>query len=125
MEDWKPVVYHPAEQFDNEPEWKAIVKVIKARDNYRCVSCRKRNNLSVHHILSRENGGKDYPPNLVTLCIACHNEIEELGIKTLEQIEDLHYNRKYIKKDKKKIDGTGIRWQQWVYGGYRRPCITS
>jgi 5-methylcytosine-specific restriction endonuclease McrA len=123
MKNWKPVVYHPAIEFNKKPEWVAIVEVIKTRDNYRCKSCRGRKELTVHHIVSRENGGKDYPPNLVTLCKKCHNEIEELEIRTMEQIEDLRYNRKYTKKDKKHIEIGAIKWQQWVYGGYKRPCL--
>jgi 5-methylcytosine-specific restriction endonuclease McrA len=124
MKDWKPIVYHLPEDFNNEPEWKAIEKVVKQRDGFRCRSCRKKQRLSVHHILPRSEGGKDYPPNLITLCQECHNEIENLGLKTAQQIDDLNYHRKYIKKDKTQTETSkAIKWQQWVYGGYKRPCL--
>lgn len=119
---WHPKVYKPAEERDNEPEWKGIAKVVKARDKHRCQSCRIKVGLSVHHIVPRDEGGKDYPPNLITLCKFCHDEIEELGLRNRLQIEDFKYGRKYIKRDTTlATNDKPARWQQWVYGGYKKP----
>uniref|UniRef100_A0A6M3KL81 Putative homing endonuclease n=1 Tax=viral metagenome TaxID=1070528 RepID=A0A6M3KL81_9ZZZZ len=119
---WESKVYHLAEERENEPEWKAIVKVVKARDKHSCQSCRIKIGLTVHHILPREDGGTDYPPNLITLCNYCHNEIEELGFRVKEQIIDFKRKRKYIKQDTHIVSNeTPIKWQQWVYGGYKKP----
>lgn len=43
------------------------------RDGYRCRRCGARNcRLQAHHIVYREQGGKDTLANLLTLCEACH-----------------------------------------------------
>ncbi len=118
---WQSKVYHLKEEVEQEPEWRAIAKVVKARDKHTCKSCRIKVGLTVHHIIPREEGGKDYPPNLITLCENCHNEIEELDIRDKWQIIDYRYSRKYIKKDKHIVTKeTPLCWQQWVYGGYKK-----
>jgi 5-methylcytosine-specific restriction endonuclease McrA len=119
---WHPEVYKPAEKFEEDVEWKAITKVVKARDKHACRSCGIKIGLTVHHILPREEGGTDFPPNLITLCKYCHDEIEEQGFKVKEQIIDFKRKRKYIKQDPRIVTNEApIRWQQWVYGGYRNP----
>ena len=124
--EWHSKVYHNKEEFFEEPEWKGICQAVKARDKNRCVSCHKLPHLTVHHIIPRKSGGTDYPPNLITLCVDCHNEIEELDIRNKKQIEDYKYDRKYIKKDHTIITSNKpVRWQQWVYGGYKNPCLTN
>lgn len=119
---WQGKVYHLPEKFETKPEWKAIEKVIKTRDKNSCKSCGIKVGLTVHHILPRSEGGTDYPPNLITLCNYCHNEIEELGFKVKEQIIDFKRKRNYIKCSPNEISREkAVRWQQWVYGGYRKP----
>ena len=52
------------------------------RDNFICQYCRKKNGkLTAHHILHRENGGKDTIKNLITLCETCHKKLHRGGIK--------------------------------------------
>jgi hypothetical protein len=119
---WESKVYHLPEENNGEVEFKAISKVIKKRDKYSCKSCRIKIGLTVHHIIPRNEGGTNYPPNLITLCENCHNEIEILGLRHKEEIEDYKYNRKYIKRDKTIVTNeVPTHWEQWVYGGYRRP----
>lgn len=118
---WKPKVYHLTIKSKFLPEWRAIEQVIKIRDKHTCQSCGIKTGLTVHHILSRNEGGTDYPPNLITLCKGCHNEIEELGFKVKEQIIDYKRKRKYIKQGQKVTHDNPIKWQQWVYGGFKRP----
>ena len=47
---------------------------VLARDRHRCQSpgCGNRHFLEVHHIKPRSGGGGNEPPNLLTLCSACH-----------------------------------------------------
>ena len=48
------------------------------RDGYQCQSCeKKQGRLEAHHIHSREQGGKDTLPNLLTLCEACHQKVHQ------------------------------------------------
>ena len=44
------------------------------RDGYKCQICGSTENLEVHHIKHREDGGTDALGNLVTLCALCHAE---------------------------------------------------
>lgn len=53
--------------------------LVFARDGYRCVICgcegSSGNPLQRHHIVFRENGGKNSSTNLQTVCKRCHVEI--------------------------------------------------
>ena len=42
------------------------------RDAWRCQVCGRMQNLEVHHIEFRSQGGSDADENLITLCSACH-----------------------------------------------------
>jgi 5-methylcytosine-specific restriction endonuclease McrA len=53
-------------------DWRNVRDEALARDGYRCIECRGRENLDVHHIKSRRKGGTDALENLVTLCEKCH-----------------------------------------------------
>lgn len=50
---------------------------IVQRDNHKCQKCSYEENqvtLNVHHIIARQDGGKDDENNLITLCKICHDE---------------------------------------------------
>ncbi len=48
------------------------------RDGYQCQHCGKRCcRLEAHHLMYREQGGKDTLANLLTLCEACHHKLHE------------------------------------------------
>jgi len=48
------------------------------RDGYQCQQCGKQKvRLEAHHIIFREQGGKDTLTNLLTLCAACHKEVHQ------------------------------------------------
>jgi 5-methylcytosine-specific restriction enzyme A len=56
-----------------EPDkYKQLRMQVLARDRWQCQYCGTRNNLEVHHQLSRARGGSDQPKNLITLCSKCH-----------------------------------------------------
>jgi RRXRR protein/HNH endonuclease len=48
------------------------------RDGYTCQNCdKKQGRLEAHHLIYREQGGKDSLTNLLTLCEACHKKVHE------------------------------------------------
>lgn len=48
------------------------------RDGYQCRQCHKRGvRLEAHHIIFREQGGKDTLTNLITLCEHCHHRLHQ------------------------------------------------
>ena len=57
----------------------------RARDNYTCQCCSKKNcRLEVHHIKFKSNGGTDDEENLITLCADCHKGVHA-GIVVLSK----------------------------------------
>lgn len=65
-------------------EWDEISHAIRERDGFKCRRCGETieelkvigSYLTVHHIIPRKKGGSNWPSNLITLCIACHREVE-------------------------------------------------
>lgn len=49
-----------------------IRKQVYRRDGYRCALCDSQQGLQIHHVVSRGQGGTNYPQNLITLCWRCH-----------------------------------------------------
>lgn len=48
------------------------------RDDFKCKICKGKNKrLEAHHIVSRDDGGKDTIKNLATLCDQCHNKLHK------------------------------------------------
>ena len=48
------------------------------RDGYQCQRCEKRNGrLEAHHLIYREQGGKDTLSNLLILCEECHQKVHQ------------------------------------------------
>jgi hypothetical protein len=96
------------------------------RDGLSCQSCFKTRYkltqanafLTAHHILPREDGGKNDMDNLMTLCNKCHDIIEELKLRTKEEIYGhLSGDKRHWSRD----ENIGVHWTQWVYGGRRKP----
>ena len=53
--------------------WKAVRKLAKDRDDWRCVECGARGRLEVDHIIAIRDGGAPFDlNNLQTLCIVHH-----------------------------------------------------
>ena len=63
--------------------WNKIKMAVKSRDNYTCQICGKTDGiLVVHHIIPRDDGGKDALENLITVCNGvCHKKLEPLRMK--------------------------------------------
>jgi hypothetical protein len=65
---------------------KAVREAVLKRDNYRCRRCGKEDNLTLHHVIPRGQGGKHVEDNLVTVCwMPCHSLLEahEVEVKLL------------------------------------------
>ena len=120
--NWHSKVYHPKVSDCASRDWKAISDFIKKRDKRACKACGLRFNLTVHHIIPRKEGGSNDPTNLITLCTSCHDTVEIEGLKTKLEIIGCG-KRKYIRRDPRitEPDIKPIRWQQWVYGGCKKP----
>ncbi len=58
-------------------EYRQLCKRVLDRDGWRCRNraCGMRNNLHVHHIIFRSQGGTDESWNLITICNECHNKV--------------------------------------------------
>lgn len=103
---WHKRVYKPKQirkNFDAK-YWRNLRNRVIKRDKRKCKLCGTNLNLTVHHIISRKEGGKDVMKNLETLCTVCHDKIE-MGedVSVIEKLE------------------IGIDWHEWVYGGMRQP----
>lgn len=51
---------------------KGLKALVRKRDNYACRLCFATENLHVHHIRYRSEGGPDHEENLILLCLSCH-----------------------------------------------------
>jgi hypothetical protein len=120
--DWRSIVYHPEDDKNLTPFFIRMANHVKHRDNYICQSCRKKfrkYDLSAHHIVSRERGGKDIMDNLISLCEPCHNEIEPLN---LEKADIIDFKSDQLPPPSKVLVAQGgDDRHKWVYGGYSRP----
>jgi 5-methylcytosine-specific restriction endonuclease McrA len=62
-----------------DPKEYAIVrKRVFERDGWRCQECGSMKNLQVHHMKRRSQLGGDVMPNLITLCVSCHEKRHRL-----------------------------------------------
>lgn len=122
---WKKKVYRQAEEpSESLRSYHAVAKIIFKRDKHECQAClmgrakmrREGLFLTCHHIIPRSDGGTLHADNLITLCNKCHDIVEEKQYRDRTQIFALHT------KDKVHYNiNEGVTWQQWVYGGRRKP----
>lgn len=68
---------------DAEKDWRALCRVVDARDKGRCRVCGRRcdpdatdmlRRAERHHIVYRSAGGQDTPENVLVLCLGCHQD---------------------------------------------------
>lgn len=71
----------------NLEEYSALCALVANRDEWKCKHCGFRNNLHVHHIIYRSQGGADEMSNLVTLCNACHEAVHRGDLKITSTME--------------------------------------
>ena len=86
-----------------------IRRAVYKRDGYRCALCDSTRGLQIHHVVSRGQGGTDFPHNLITLCWRCHAVAHgtslpeyglmnayEIGQACIEYISDHYANEGYV-----------------------------
>ena len=75
--------------------WDKIREKVLERDNYQCRFCEKTDSdhreeygagLDVHHIIPKNDGGKDKLQNLAALCRSCHSTLETLHGQAMAEI---------------------------------------
>lgn len=125
--EWQRKVYKLSnENYESLQEYHSICDKVFYRDEFKCHSClltryklsRLDKFLTAHHIVPREDNGQTTMNNLITLCNSCHDIIEERGIRTKEEMHGL------LSDDKRhwhREETYGKRWQEWVYGGRKKP----
>lgn len=59
------------------PEWQSVRRSRLRTDNYTCQECYRKHDLQVHH-LTYKRLGDERIEDLITLCVRCHNNAEEL-----------------------------------------------
>lgn len=57
--------------------YKALCRDVLDRDDWQCRVCGLRQNLSCHHIIFRSENGPDESWNILTLCIAHHDDVHD------------------------------------------------
>jgi hypothetical protein len=64
---------------------------VLCRDRHTCKACKKKTDqMHVHHVIWRTNGGSDLPENLLTLCEKCHSKAhknQKFNTKIVELFE--------------------------------------
>lgn len=75
----------------NYVKWRARkLKVTRQRllkrDNYECVYCSSKKNLTIDHVIPKSKGGSNHWTNLVTCCSSCNvrkgsKSLDEVGLK--------------------------------------------
>lgn len=71
---WLHIAEH--EMATDDP-YRILVNSVYERDNWECLMCGTRYNLTPHHVLPRAHGGEHVSGNLATLCVRCHNGVTE------------------------------------------------
>jgi 5-methylcytosine-specific restriction endonuclease McrA len=61
-----------ANKYYSSKAWKQLSQLVLKRDGYKCQRCGSSENLVVHHIQPRSDGGPDFENNLKTVCKSCH-----------------------------------------------------
>ena len=68
-------------------------------DSYKCRLCSSINNLHIHHVKYRSEGGKHTSDNLITLCLECHEKVHSNKKKfqsmcqEIVEIRESYYNK--------------------------------
>jgi 5-methylcytosine-specific restriction endonuclease McrA len=127
---WQKKVYGKKEKESGllREEWKILRAKILERDKFTCLRCgvkfRYQKELSVHHLISRSEGGSNHRSNLVTLCHPCHDIVEIEGYKTSAEIVGSYDEVEVYMPTLAGLDENNAPapdWHTWVYGGGHNP----
>lgn len=75
-------------------EFSTFQKIILKRDGGKCFVCNGTNNLEIHHIIFKKEGGLDDFYNLVTICRKCHRKNHRKIYK--HTLDDLFYSYTHL-----------------------------
>jgi 5-methylcytosine-specific restriction endonuclease McrA len=121
-DSWREKVYKNRDTdsiYFQSKKWLRLKFAVFKRDKYTCQMCREETDpslLTAHHIKPRREGGGDSMSNLITLCVKCHDVVEEQKLRTRDLIKNWIEFRHI--EPKPEVDK---EWRKWVYGGYARP----
>ena len=124
---WESGVYGKKSFPKLSDEWKELRKFIIKKYHFTCLRCDKRfrayDDLTVHHLLPREDGGGDNVENLVALCSPCHDFVECENLRTKAEIIGSYDTptEDVIVLPEGSADKSRPEWHAWVYGGCKNP----
>ena len=72
----------------------------KTRDKHRCRVCKSEEELQVHHLTPRSQGGTDKLSNLMTLCKHCHDAHHKTGMKLPRQKSISYRSASHVQQGK-------------------------
>ncbi len=116
---------------DPTPRW--LRDRVLVRDGLHCLRCQSRQELMVHHVALRSQGGRTSPSNLITLCARCHALVHEGLMRVEGEVPD---GIRFLDRDGREVGmGDALREPDWrVFrvmsggppaspkGGARAPC---
>lgn len=84
------------------------------RDNYECVYCGSKENLTLDHVKPQSKGGKDTWENLVTACKPCN---AKKGDKIIELPDNLKIYRPHYLLMMSKLGNNNVRdeWKDYLF----------
>jgi len=72
----------------------------KKREGYKCRVCHSEEQLQIHHITYRSQGGSDKLSNLMTLCSDCHEKHHKAGLKLPKQKSASYLSAAHVQQGK-------------------------
>lgn len=77
---------------------------VEKRDGHRCIFCGSSDARGEAHYVNRSQGGLGIPENILTVCSACHREMDNgMNIKKYRDIAKIYLKSKYPEWDKSKL----------------------
>lgn len=104
--------YIPEEGVANREVKRKLRDEVLERDNNGCVSCGGEDDLQVHHIIPRHQGGENSEENLATLCADCHYYAHGGGQPTNER------RLTTASWDSVEYDNQAEFWDEWIHQSF-------
>lgn len=86
---------------------------IYRRDGYRCALCDSPKGLQIHHVVSRGQGGTDYPQNLITLCWRCHAVAHGTRMPEYDHMTNAEICQACVEYVADRYAEEGLLWNPW------------
>ena len=85
------------------------------RDNFECVYCGNKKQLTLDHVVPRAKGGKDSWDNLVTACFKCNNEKSDLTIEEWGKEDPRPYRPHWLLMMKNVSGDIPESWKDYLF----------